>query len=86
MKDRTGRTLEVGQTVDILVQGMCTAYVMDVRDAALVGPTGETAERHLLLSVAVPVRVAANGVAPVYIVRQVEKENDIKKEIEKVVM
>ena len=72
MKDRTGRTIEKGQVVDIFISDIVSAVVIAVSDGGLVGPNGP-APATLLLQVALPMKLRPGDPAQVYIVRESDR-------------
>ena len=76
MTDKTGRTLEKGQVVDVLADGILSAYVIDVREGGIVGVDGRTEPATLVLQIAIPIKLSPGQPAPVYITRQTDRPKE----------
>lgn len=74
MIDRAGRLIKKGQTVDILLNGMFTGVVVDVREVPMVIATGRMAPPQLAIQLMVQ-HVPQDGErAGVYIVGEPEPQ------------
>ena len=73
MKDKCGIEIEPGCVVDVLVDGIMAAYVLEVRNGGLVGPDGRPEPAMLILNIAVPIKMSPGAPAPVYVIRPSDK-------------
>ena len=51
MLDRTGRTVSIGETVDIILNGVFQAIVVDIKDVPMILPNGQKQPPQVLLAV-----------------------------------
>lgn len=73
MNDKTGKSIEVGQVVDVFISDIVSAYVVEVKDGGLAGADGRVEPASLILNVALPMVLRPGQPAPVYIVRESDK-------------
>lgn len=70
MKDKLGNELEVGCVVDLLVQRMVSAYVIQIKEGGLVeGTRGAPQPAELIVQAVFPIAIIPGHPAPVYFVR-----------------
>lgn len=74
MKDKCGRVLAKGQLVDILINDILTAYVVEVKEEVIIQSHGQQPRAQLILNIAIPVTLDIGQEAPCYIVRQAPAE------------
>ena len=76
MLDKTGRQIKPHQLVDIYIQDVLSAFVIEVHEETLVAVHGDRPKAQLLLNIAIPITLNVGQTAPVYIVRQAPEEAD----------
>ena len=81
MKDKTGKTLAIGDLVDIMASGMMTAHVVEIREGGILGPNGPMPPQ-LILQVGIPIELAPGEEAPVYLVRSTDRKFSGPKPVE----
>ena len=79
MKDKTGREITVGCVVDILADGMLSAFVVDIKEGGLVGANGRPEPATLVLQVGIPIKLNPGQPAPCYVVRESDKPKEEEK-------
>ena len=62
--------------VDIMINNLLTAYVIEIKEEVLVSAHGDKPKAQLLLNIAIPITLNVGQTAPVYIVRQAPEEAD----------
>lgn len=74
MKDKTGRDLRVGQVVDLHINEMMSAYVVEIHETPVADAAGRVRPPFIMLQVTIPLRADPRVGADVYIVREPEPE------------
>lgn len=75
MKDKCGQEIEVGAVVDVQVDGIVSAFVVEVRDGGLVGADGRQEPAVLVLNIATKINLPPGAPAPCYVIRPSDKPN-----------
>lgn len=70
MNDKTGREVRKGQLVDILINDILRAFVIEVKEETIIAQHGKKPMAQLMLNIAIPVTLNIGQEAPVYIVRE----------------
>lgn len=73
MKDKCGKSLEIGQLVDVFVSDIVTAFVVDIQDGTIADANGRVQPPTLLLQIMIPMRIGPTMTAPVYVVQDSDK-------------
>jgi len=79
IKDKCGREITVGCVVDILADGMLSAFVVDIKEGGLVGANGRPEPATLVLQVGIPIKLNPGQPAPCYVVRESDKPKEEEK-------
>ena len=80
MKDKLGKTLEVGQVCDIFISDIVSAFVVSIEEGTLADASGRQKPSVLLLNIAIPLKLNPGQPAHVYITRESDKPADKPKE------
>lgn len=76
MKDATGRDIEVGAVVDILVDEMLHALVIEASDGGILDGGGQPQPAKLVLNIQIPITLNPGQLAPVYLIRAPKPKAD----------